>query len=260
MERILETLKGWISTHGGTSQADEERKMALLKFVEDHNLAGKSFSIGAVHDVRMKDPTSVYHRNGKDISEVVFYDKGDGMNLYVGEIGAARDIYSGRISKDFLKENGWDICNINQLTPASQKVILDATSFRICYQHMIREGAEARTAAINAVIEHMTEPSRKSFKGCQIDDIKAYLADYIPIGQQKVAAGALIAAADEVFKSSGNKEKHDRVLKEIDSLVSGITTTQQTPQADIEKTLHDNFEKMMKEYDKKDLQNQIKIR
>ena len=235
MAGIFETLKGWMGTLGGPSQADEERKKALLKFVEDHNLAGKPFSIGAVHDVRMKDPTSVYHRNGKDISEVMFYDKGDGMNLYVGDVSGARDIYSGRIFDNVLSENGLSVCNINQLTPASQKVILDQTAFKVCYQHMINEGAQARADAIFAVRERMTEPGRKSFKGSQIDDIEAYLADYIPIGQQKVAAGALIAAADDVLKHGGNKEKRDSVLKEIDSLVSEVVADGKSKTAGNEK-------------------------
>ena len=144
MAGIFETLKGWMGTLGGSSQADEERKKALLKFAEDHNLAGKPFSIGAVHDVRMKDPTSVYHRNGKDLSEVMFYDKGDGMNLYVGDVSGAKDIYTGRIFDNVLSENGLSVCNINQLTPASQKVILDQTAFKVCYQHMINEGPSWR--------------------------------------------------------------------------------------------------------------------
>lgn len=235
MAGIFETLKGWMGTLGGSSQADEERKKALLKFAEDHNLAGKPFSIGAVHDVRMKDPTSVYHRNGKDLSEVMFYDKGDGMNLYVGDVSGARDIYSGRIFDNVLSENGLSVCNINQLTPASQKVILDQTAFKVCYQHMINEGAQARANAIFAVRERMTEPGRKSFKGSQIDDIETYLADYIPIGQQKVAAGALIAAADDVLKHGGDKEKHDRVLKEIDNLVSEVVADGKSKTAGNEK-------------------------
>ncbi len=225
MAGIFETLKGWMGTLGGSSQADEERKKALLKFAEDHNLAGKPFSIGAVHDVRMKDPTSMYHRNGKDLSEVMFYDKGDGMNLYVGDVRGARDIYSGRIFNNVLTENGLNICNIDQLTPASQKAVLDQTAFKVCYQHMAGEGAEARAAAVNAVKECMIQPDLNSFKDSQINVIEAYLADYIPIGQQKVAAGALIAAADDIFKSSGNKEKHNSVLKEINGLVSETTLT-----------------------------------
>ena len=219
---LFDTFKKWTGATAANQSEITSQLENLLQFAKVHHLDNKVMNIGSVLNVKKVNPTFNIEKFGKNISNIMFHDKGYGMNLYVGRVDAAQDIYSGRVFDNVLEDNGLSICNISQLRLSDQEKILGFASDKLACYHMINEGKIAHHWALHAVADFMTSSEATSFTEDQAEKIETFLVDYIPIGQHKFAAGALTDAAKEMTTSINHPEKYNMLNKELDAVLSGI--------------------------------------
>lgn len=221
---LKKLFSGWGRFHSESPAIDNSQSEALKVFAREHHLDDKVLSIGVVRDVAKARPSSGLETSG-NVCEVMFHDKGDGMNIYVGEqgrLGVARDIYSGRVYDNALPENGLTAYNISQLKTDDQKRVIDRVSSQLAHHYMVADGADRQQSAIRVVSEHLSDPDAKSLTTGQRAAVREYLSDYVPIGMQHLAAGSLFSAAGGNGMKNGDSRRLHAFRKELDGILNDV--------------------------------------